>query len=90
MSSLSSPKEDHDKVLRLLQEHQWFSESIPLIASENIPNPAVWKALNAVSESAPERVRVGESLTTSGGTSKRADETTFETANDLAAAVGEL
>ncbi|MEM0079396.1 MAG: serine hydroxymethyltransferase [Nitrososphaerota archaeon] len=39
-------REAFEKVLRLLEEHhKWFSESIPLIASENIPSPAVREAL---------------------------------------------
>jgi len=44
--NLSSPKESHDQVLSLLQaHHKWFSESIPLIASENVPSPAVREAI---------------------------------------------
>lgn len=44
--NLTSPKESHDKVLQLLeQHHKWFSESIPLIASENVPSPAVREAI---------------------------------------------
>jgi glycine hydroxymethyltransferase len=36
----------HDKVLRLIKEHHdWFNNSIPLIASENIPSPAVREAI---------------------------------------------
>ncbi|MGB8024557.1 MAG: serine hydroxymethyltransferase, partial [Nitrososphaeraceae archaeon] len=36
----------HDKVLRLMKEHHdWFNNSIPLIASENIPSPAVREAI---------------------------------------------
>jgi glycine hydroxymethyltransferase len=43
---LVSPKENHEKVLQLLeQHHKWFSESIPLIASENVPSPAVREAI---------------------------------------------
>lgn len=43
---LQKPKESHDKVLELLeQHHKWFSESIPLIASENVPSPAVCEAI---------------------------------------------
>ena len=43
---LTSPKESHDKVLQLLEHHhKWFSESIPLIASENVPSPAVREAI---------------------------------------------
>ena len=40
------PRDYHDKVLQLLeQHHKWFSESIPLIASENVPSPAVREAI---------------------------------------------
>ena len=43
---MSGPRESHDKVLQLLeQHHKWFSESIPLIASENVPSPAVREAI---------------------------------------------
>jgi glycine hydroxymethyltransferase len=43
---LVSAKESHEKVLQLLeQHHKWFSESIPLIASENVPSPAVREAV---------------------------------------------
>ncbi|MGH9993971.1 MAG: serine hydroxymethyltransferase, partial [Nitrososphaeraceae archaeon] len=35
-----------DKVLSLLRKHhEWFNNSIPLIASENIPSPAVREAI---------------------------------------------
>jgi glycine hydroxymethyltransferase len=41
-----SAKASHDKVLRLMKEHHdWFNNSIPLIASENIPSPAVREAI---------------------------------------------
>ncbi|MBV9178487.1 MAG: serine hydroxymethyltransferase [Nitrososphaeraceae archaeon] len=41
-----STKALHDKVLRLMKEHHdWFNKSIPLIASENIPSPAVREAI---------------------------------------------
>lgn len=41
-----STKAFHDKVLRLMKEHHdWFNKSIPLIASENIPSPAVREAI---------------------------------------------
>src|SRR6476469_10036170 len=41
-----SAKAFHDKVLRLMKEHHdWFNNSIPLIASENIPSPAVREAI---------------------------------------------
>ena len=36
----------YDKVFDALQAHQeWFSNSIPLIASENVPSPAVREAI---------------------------------------------
>jgi glycine hydroxymethyltransferase len=41
-----SVRSRYDKTFELLQKHnQWFRESIPLIASENIPSPAVREAL---------------------------------------------
>src|ERR671933_356250 len=41
-----SAKDFYDKVLRLMKEHHdWFNKSIPLIASENIPSPAVREAI---------------------------------------------
>ncbi|HEY6885866.1 MAG TPA: serine hydroxymethyltransferase [Candidatus Nitrosotalea sp.] len=41
-----STKAFYDKVLRLMKEHHdWFNKSIPLIASENIPSPAVREAI---------------------------------------------
>src|ERR687888_244866 len=41
-----SAKVFYDKVLRLMKEHHdWFNKSIPLIASENIPSPAVREAV---------------------------------------------
>lgn len=41
-----TPRESHDRVLQLLEQHHaWFSESIPLIASENVPSPAVREAI---------------------------------------------
>ena len=40
-----SAKSSYDKVLSLMKEHHdWFNRSIPLIASENIPSPAVREA----------------------------------------------
>jgi len=43
---MPSPKEEYDHVFDLLQQHhKWFQESIPLIASENIPSPAVRETL---------------------------------------------
>ncbi len=39
-------KESYDKVFDLLEKHHnWFKSSIPLIASENIPSPAVREAV---------------------------------------------
>lgn len=39
-------KELYDNILRLMKEHHnWFNNSIPLIASENIPSPAVREAV---------------------------------------------
>ncbi len=38
-------RESYEKVFNLIEEHhKWFSTSIPLIASENIPSPAVREA----------------------------------------------
>jgi len=43
---ITGPRESHGKVLQLLEQHtKWFSESIPLIASENVPSPAVREAI---------------------------------------------
>jgi glycine hydroxymethyltransferase len=43
---LSSVRSTYEKVFQLLeQHHSWFSESIPLIASENVPSPAVREAI---------------------------------------------
>jgi len=39
-------RDEYNHVFDLLQQHhKWFQESIPLIASENIPSPAVREAL---------------------------------------------
>jgi len=39
-------RNEYDSVFQLLeQHHKWFQECIPLIASENIPSPAVHEAL---------------------------------------------
>ena len=39
-------KEIQDNILKLIKEHHdWFNNSIPLIASENIPSPAVREAV---------------------------------------------
>ncbi|MCP8323714.1 MAG: hypothetical protein L6N96_06030 [Candidatus Methylarchaceae archaeon HK02M2] len=41
-----APKDYYDEVFSLIkQHHRWFSNSIPLIASENIPSPAVHEAI---------------------------------------------
>lgn len=41
-----SVRSQYDKTFELIQKHhQWFRESIPLIASENVPSPAVREAL---------------------------------------------
>jgi glycine hydroxymethyltransferase len=40
------PREYYERVFELLRKHhEWFSQSIPLIASENVPSPAVREAL---------------------------------------------
>jgi len=37
-----TPKEYYDEIFQLVeQHHEWFSNSIPLVASENILSPAV-------------------------------------------------
>jgi len=42
----SANKEAYDKVFSSLEKHnEWFENSIPLIASENIPSPAVREAI---------------------------------------------
>ncbi len=36
----------YNEILKNLKEHhRWFSKSLPLIASENIPSPAVREAI---------------------------------------------
>ena len=46
--SSASPRASYDKVFEALDEHQnWFANSIPLIASENIPSPAVREAITS-------------------------------------------
>src|SRR6266513_6283339 len=43
---LMGAKDSYNDVLRLMKEHhEWFNKSIPLIASENIPSPAVREAI---------------------------------------------
>src|SRR5437879_13060713 len=40
------PRQSYNKVFELLETHQkWFADSLPLIASANIPSPAVREAL---------------------------------------------
>jgi len=40
------PRQSYNQVFQLLeQHHQWFANSLPLIASENIPSPAVREAI---------------------------------------------
>ncbi|KFM15834.1 Serine hydroxymethyltransferase protein [Marine Group I thaumarchaeote SCGC RSA3] len=42
----SQNKESYNKIFTKLKEHhKWFENSIPLIASENIPSPAVREAV---------------------------------------------
>jgi glycine hydroxymethyltransferase len=42
----NSNKESYDKIFTSLEKHhEWFENSIPLIASENIPSPAVREAV---------------------------------------------
>jgi glycine hydroxymethyltransferase len=43
---MSASKKAYDDILKLMRDHhEWFNRSIPLIASENIPSPAVREAL---------------------------------------------
>ena len=43
---MPSARESYNKTFELLQQHhKWFRESIPLIASENVPSPAVREAI---------------------------------------------
>ncbi len=40
------PRQSYNKIFELLETHQkWFASSLPLIASENIPSPAVREAI---------------------------------------------
>ena len=42
----STNKRSYNDIFSMLKDHnKWFSESIPLIASENVPSPAVREAL---------------------------------------------
>lgn len=46
MAKKSANKESYKKVFSMLKDHnKWFEDSIPLIASENIPSPAVREAV---------------------------------------------
>ena len=46
MSQTNSPRSAYDQVFLALDGHQkWFANSIPLIASENVPSPAVREAI---------------------------------------------
>lgn len=46
VSIVSTARNDYEQVFDLLQQHHaWFQESIPLIASENVPSPAVREAI---------------------------------------------
>ena len=42
----SQNRQSYDKIFTKLKEHhKWFENSIPLIASENVPSPAVREAI---------------------------------------------
>jgi len=44
--TMMEPRTTYNKIFELLQaHHKWFSQSLPLIASENIPSPAVREAV---------------------------------------------
>jgi len=46
LKTADSPENMYNEIFDCLKEHhKWFSESIPLIASENIPSPAVREAM---------------------------------------------
>jgi glycine/serine hydroxymethyltransferase len=41
-----TPREYYDEIFQLAERHhKWFSQSIPLVASENLPSPAVREAI---------------------------------------------
>ena len=43
---MAGPRESYKKIFAKLREHhRWFENSIPLIASENVPSPAVREAI---------------------------------------------
>lgn len=44
---MSTPKREYNNVFNLIkQHHKWFQKCVPLIASENIPSPAVREMLS--------------------------------------------
>jgi glycine hydroxymethyltransferase len=44
--AMSTPQNEYNHTINLLQQHhKWFQECLPLIASENVPSPAVREAL---------------------------------------------
>lgn len=46
MDGMETPRDAYDAIFsNMKKHHEWFTESIPLIASENIPSPAVREAL---------------------------------------------
>ena len=45
---MTTPQDEYNHVFDILQQHhKWFQKCIPLIASENIPSPAVRESLTA-------------------------------------------
>src|SRR3989475_8165797 len=45
-AAIMEPRQSYNRVFELLETHQkWFANSLPLIASENIPSPAVREAI---------------------------------------------
>ena len=43
---MSNPRDSYNDIFKLMKEHHdWFKRAIPLIASENIPRPAVREAI---------------------------------------------
>ncbi|MCP8311256.1 MAG: hypothetical protein L6N95_01805 [Candidatus Methylarchaceae archaeon HK01B] len=59
-----APKDYYDEIFRLVGEHhRWFSYSIPLVASENIPSPAVHEAMiSDFGNRYAEKVRINKHL----------------------------
>src|SRR5207253_9770886 len=44
--TVMEPRQSYNKVFELLETHQkWFENSLPLIASENVPSQAVREAI---------------------------------------------